>query len=222
MGPMAWHVISMAEPVPLFVIGAGGHGVVVADVARLAGYRVRGFLDDAAGMQGCSVDGLPIQGPVAGWHTALPATFIVAIGDNRVRGRIFDDLSAAGAAFSTLIHPRAWLAPGVRLGPGSVAVAGVIVNPGAVIGRDVILNTACSVDHHGAIGDHAHLAPGVRLGGHVTVGAGALVGIGAVALPGIRIGEWAVVGAGAVVTADVPDGVTVAGVPARALRNRRF
>jgi sugar O-acyltransferase (sialic acid O-acetyltransferase NeuD family) len=215
---MAWHMTSMAEPIALYVIGAGGHGAVVADVARLAGYQVHGFLDDAPGLQGVLLDGVPVRGPVATWRTALPATFIVAIGDNRIRGRIFDELAAAGAAFSTLTHPRAWLAPGVHLGPGSVAVAGAIVNPGAVIGRNVILNTASSVDHHGIIGDHVHLAPGVRLGGNVMVGAGALVGIGAVVLPGLRIGEWAVVGAGAVVIANVPDGATVAGIPARILR----
>jgi acetyltransferase-like isoleucine patch superfamily enzyme len=44
---------------------------------------------------------------------------------------------------------------------------------------------------------------------------GASIGSGAVILCGVTIGEGAMVGAGAVVTRDVPDGATVAGVPAR-------
>ncbi|MBI2610956.1 N-acetyltransferase [Candidatus Kaiserbacteria bacterium] len=46
----------------------------------------------------------------------------------------------------------------------------------------------------------------------------ASIGSNATILPGITIGEGALVGAGAVVTKDVPDGATVLGNPARALR----
>lgn len=49
---------------------------------------------------------------------------------------------------------------------------------------------------------------------------GASIGSGAVVLCGVTIGEGALVGAGAVVTADVPPGATVAGVPARVLVRR--
>jgi D-alanine-D-alanine ligase len=72
------------------------------------------------------------------------------------------------------------------------------------------------VEHECVIGDHAYLSPGVILSGQVMVEAGAFLGAGAVVLPGLRIGAGAVVAAGAVVTADVPAGQTVMGVPARA------
>jgi len=49
---------------------------------------------------------------------------------------------------------------------------------------------------------------------------GASIGSGAVLLCGVTIGEGALIGAGAVVTADVPAGATVAGVPARRLASR--
>ncbi|KQO62788.1 acyltransferase [Curtobacterium sp. Leaf261] len=45
----------------------------------------------------------------------------------------------------------------------------------------------------------------------------AFVGMGAIVLPGVTIGRGSVVGAGSVVTKDVPDGVVVAGNPARAV-----
>ena len=199
------------KSLPLLVIGAGGHGQVVADVARLMGYTLAGFLDDNPDKQMANE---LILGPISNWRQHLPAQFVLAIGNNLIRARIYQALLADGAKFSVLIHPSAIFASDVSLAAGSVAIAGVIVNPAVRIGCNVILNTACSVDHHCIIEDHVHLAPGVRLGGNVHIGTGTLIGIGALVLPGIRIGKWATVGAGAVVTKDVPDGVTVVGIPA--------
>jgi acetyltransferase-like isoleucine patch superfamily enzyme len=51
----------------------------------------------------------------------------------------------------------------------------------------------------------------------IAVGGGAWIGAGATVLDGVRIGDRAIVGAGAVVRADVPDGATAVGVPARVL-----
>jgi acetyltransferase-like isoleucine patch superfamily enzyme len=98
--------------------------------------------------------------------------------------------------------------------------AGAIVGPASRIGVDVILNTACSVDHHNQIADHVHIGPGAHLGGEVQVAEGALVGMGATVLPRCRVGAWSTVAAGAVVTEDVPDGATVVGVPARLLMRK--
>ncbi|HLL72136.1 MAG TPA: acyltransferase [Pyrinomonadaceae bacterium] len=54
---------------------------------------------------------------------------------------------------------------------------------------------------------------------HTVVRRGASIGTGATILGGIEIGARSTVGAGAVVTRDVPAGATVAGNPARILRN---
>ena len=94
-------------------------------------------------------------------------------------------------------------------------MAGVVVNPGARIGSNVVLNTACSVDHDCVVADHAQLCPGVHLGGNVTVGELAMVGTGVSVIPGVRIGSGCTIGAGAVVTRDIPDNSLAVGVPAR-------
>ena len=56
---------------------------------------------------------------------------------------------------------------------------------------------------------------------HPTLGNGVLVGANAVVLGDISVGDHAKVGAGAVVLEDVPHDVTVVGVPACIVRDRR-
>jgi len=202
-------------------MGAGGHAQVVAD-AILATARVQpgsvavvGYLDDNAARLGQELVGGRVEGGFVARTTIPHDAVIVAVGANPDRRRIFLDLASKECPFSTVRHPSAVVAPDVTVGDGAMIMAGVIINPGTRIGRNVILNTACSVDHHSTIGDHAHVAPGARLGGGVSVGAGALIGIGAIVLPGRTIGANAIVGAGAVVLQDVPDHATVVGNPAR-------
>ena len=97
-------------------------------------------------------------------------------------------------------------------------MANVVVNANARVGAHCILNTACTIDHDGDLADGVQIGPGVHAAGDVAFGERSLVGVGASLIPGVRIGREAVVGAGAVVTKNVPDGVTVAGVPARPIR----
>lgn len=204
----------------VIIIGAGGHGQVVADillaVAEAGGdIDLAGYLDDDAALHGKILLERPVLGPVNSLGEIEHDGVIVAIGDNRTRQRVFDMLEARGAHPVTACHPRAAIARGVSVGDGCAICAGVVVNPGSVVGKNVILNTGCTVDHHNVIGDHAHIAPGAHLGGGVNVGEGALIGMGATVLPGMAAGNWCAVGAGACVTRPVPDGQTVRGVPAR-------
>ena len=115
----------------------------------------------------------------------------------------------------SVVHPRAYVAPGVTIGAGTVILAGAIVQPDTIIGRHTILNTACSVDHDSVVGDFTHIAPGARLAGGVRIGARSLIGLGAVLLPGRTVGSESIVGAGSVVVRDVADRTVVKGVPAR-------
>jgi sugar O-acyltransferase (sialic acid O-acetyltransferase NeuD family) len=205
----------------LLILGAGGHGRAVADLARACGFTVAGFTDrsSAAGSPGT---------PVLGTDTQLAALIrpqqidggVVGVGNTALvrRAQLYDVLVAAGVPQPALVHPRAVASPSSEVGPGSVVFAGCVLGSGVRIGANAVLYSGVVVEHECAIADHAYLSPGVVLSGQVTVEAGAFLGAGAVVLPGLRIGAGAVVAAGAVVTADVPAGQTVMGVPARAAR----
>ena len=213
----------MIETPLVVIIGAGGHGRVMADVVRCqGGCEVAGFLDDALELQGTTS---PVGVPIIG-RTALDdiagcgaGSFIVAIGSNRIRAMLFERCLDAGLTPWLAVHPSAVIAQSAEIDDGTQVVAQVVVNPGARVGRNVILNTACTIDHDCTVADHAFIAPGVNLGGEVTVGERAFVGIGASVLPGITIGAGATVGGGAVVIADVPPAATVVGVPARPIKS---
>ena len=206
----------------IIVMGASGHGQVVADVlfqmwTKGREMEIVGFLDDDAALTGTKVLGLNVLGRLADLPSMPHDCVILGIGDNAARARIYKELKAAGKRFVTAIHPTAILAPDVVISPGAVLCAGTVVNTGGRVGENAVLNTAASLDHHSVLEAHCHVAPGVNLAGNVRVGEGALVGIGSCVVPGVSIGAWSVVGAGAAVTKDVPERTTVGGVPARVL-----
>jgi sugar O-acyltransferase (sialic acid O-acetyltransferase NeuD family) len=210
----------------VIIVGAGGHGQVVADSmmrAHECGAAARpvGYLDDDPAVAGRSFLGLPVLGPVSRWSEIPHDAMVVAIGENRIRKRLFQMMAHHGAKFAVVRHPSAVIAPDVLIGPGSMICAGAVVNPGSVIGANVILNTGCIVDHHNRIGDHVHIAPGVRLGGDVSIEEGVLVGIGATVMPQRQVGAWGIVGASALVHRDVPQGSMAVGVPARLRKGTR-
>jgi sugar O-acyltransferase (sialic acid O-acetyltransferase NeuD family) len=208
----------------IVIIGAGGHSQVVADVLLAAaahGAQVTpiGFLDDNPVRHNQLLLGLPVLGGLGRLAEIDHDAVIVAIGDNAVRRRIFQQLSATREVFATAIHPAAVLGSAVEVGAGSVLCARVVVNACARIGANVILNTGCTIDHHNQIGDHAHIAPGVHTGGDVTIGEGGFIGIGATVMPQRCVGAWTTVGAAGLVQRDLPDHVVAIGSPARIVRS---
>ncbi len=203
----------------VIVVGAGGHGRVVADALALAGARLMGFADaDPA-----RAHDLP-AGAYLGADDAVfaydPAEVMLAngvggAGSTQRRREVYERFAARGFRFAVVVHPAAVVARSARLEPGAQVLAGAVVQPGAVVEADAIVNTRASVDHDCRIGAHAHIAPGATLCGEVTVGPGAHIGTGASVIQGVTIGAGALVAAGAAVVGDVPEGVRVAGVPAR-------
>lgn len=206
----------------IVVYGAGGHAKVVLDVlGKIGTWAIVGLLDDRTELVGDTRLGCRVLGGSALFHGLIAEGvkgMIVALGDNLRRQTMFDAARAAGFELISAIHPSVLLGGRVKIGVGSVLVAGVVVNVDAEIGDNVIVNTSASVDHDCRIGAHVHLSPGVRLAGRVTVGELTHIGIGTVVLPNLTIGKHCIIGAGSVVREDVPDGMVVAGNPARIIK----
>ena len=157
----------------LAIIGASGHGKVIADIARRIGYCEIVFFDDDESIHECG--GYPVVGKSSEAGT-IDADVIVGIGNADIRKRIQESIPEQKLA--TLIHPDAVIAEDVEIGVGTVVMAGAVINPGTHIGKGCIINTCSSVDHDCIVDDFVHVAVGSHLCGTVNVGAGTWIGAG--------------------------------------------
>ena len=198
----------------LVILGAGGHGRVVAEIASLTQkYSDIVFLDDKA-----PVDTFPYVylGKCEEFKKYVKdSDFFVAIGNSVIRHLLQTVLEESDATITTLIHPSAVISPVVEIGYGTVIMAGVIVNTGAKIGKGVILNTLSSVDHDCIVDDYCHVAVGSHLCGTVHLGAETLIAAGATVINNITICPNCIVGAGATVINNLEKAGTYTGTPAR-------
>ncbi len=201
----------------LLIAGAGGHGKVVADAAaRRGNCSSIAFLDDRF-PDLMSVGDWPVVGRLAdlpGFSGRFDAC-VPAFGEPRLRLRILDEARAAGFELPVLVHPSATLARRVRVGEGTVVLAGAVVNIDASVGRGCIINSGAVVEHDCILGEGVHVCPGACIAGEVRIGRCSWIGIGASVIQRVTIGNCVTVGAGAVCVRDVPNERTVMGVPAR-------
>lgn len=199
----------------LAILGASGHGKVVADIAEACGWEKTVFFDDSW-PQVAKVQTWEVLGNKEHLLEKLPQfdAAVVAIGNNAVRLEKLRLIESMAIPLATLVHPSAIISQYSSIGRGSVIMPGVVVNAFTDIEFGAILNTGCTVDHDCSIGAGVHISPGVNIAGDVKVGKGSWIGIGASIKQGIDIGKSVIVGAGAVVITDIADGVTAVGVPA--------
>lgn len=200
----------------LAILGASGHGKVVAEIAQLEGFDEIVFFDDA--FPKVKMNGV---WKILGNTDALVSKVaefsgcIVAIGENSTRLAKTVLLINKKAVLVTLVHPSAVISSYSQIGAGSVVMANAVINPFVTLGKSCIVNTASTIDHDCVIGDGVHVSPGVNIAGSVTVGHRSWLGIGSSVRQCITVGNDTCIGAGAVVISNIGDNVTVVGLPAK-------
>lgn len=197
----------------LIIIGASGHGRVVADIAKKSGYEDIVFLDNDPALTSCS--GYPVLGK-DDMVSQLQGDLFIAVGNGNIRKKLME--REFGRVFPVLVHPSAVVADDVKIEAGSVVMAGAVINPGAKIGRGVIINTCASVDHDCVISDHSHISVGAHVAGTVEIGACTWIGAGATVSNNVYVCGNCMIGAGAVVIKNVEEPGTYVGVPAKKVK----
>ena len=199
----------------LIIIGASGHGKVVADIAmKMNKWKNISFLDDNLSLK--TIMGIPVIGNSASAvQHAKHSDFFVAIGNNSTRERIQEGLLAQGTSIVSLVHPSAIIGTDVKVGIGTAIMAGVVINSSSVVGKGCIINSNSGLDHDNNIGDYVHISPRTHLAGTVKVGKGSWLGIGSVVSNNINICSGCKIGAGAVVVKDITESGTYVGVPVK-------
>lgn len=197
----------------LILIGASGHGKVIADIARNNGYSEIAFLDDNKEKTHCG--SCPVIGIAADAEKYRDYDFIVSVGNADAREGIQKRLLELGVNVVTLVHPAAVVAEDVTLGVGTVVMAGAVINPGTVVGNGAIINTCSSVDHDCEISDYVHVSVGAHVAGNVRIGKKSWIGAGATVINNVEITADCMIGAGATVVRSALKKGVYKGVPAR-------
>ena len=200
----------------LAILGASGHGKVLADIALLTGWDEIDFFDDR----------FPVLSQLEQWDVVgnteqlLQQLFnydgvIVGIGNNRIRLEKQNKLFKLDAPLISLIHPRAIISTMSEIGIGSVIMANAVINSFSQIGQACIINTAATIDHDCKLADGVHISPGSHLAGGISIGIGSWVGIGANIVQLVTIGDNVIIGAGSTVIHSISSSQTVIGSPAK-------
>ncbi len=208
----------MYDNINIAIIGYSGHSLVVLDAANESGIIVSGYCEKEE--KSFNPFNLKYLGDESSehfeWNTV--GSFILGVGDNRLRKKLAASVTSQGKQFITIAHPNARISANAEIGLGNFFAMSCNINAYARIGDNCILNTACVVEHECHIFDHVHIGPGTVLAGNVTVGESSFIGANAVVKQGVKIGENTVVGAGSVVLQNIPSNEVWAGNPARKIR----
>jgi sugar O-acyltransferase (sialic acid O-acetyltransferase NeuD family) len=202
----------------LLIIGASGHGKVVADIAlKMKRWQSIAFLDNDEKIKSCL--GIEVIGKSNDVSMYVKDYEIfVGVGNNSIRENIQKKLEAEGATIPFLIHPSATIGLEVEFGYGTVVMAGTVINSCSRIGNGCIINTGVTIDHDNFIDDYVHISPGSHLAGTVKVGKRTWLGIGSVVSNNVNIISDCKIGAGAVVVSDITETGSYVGVPARRVK----
>ncbi len=196
----------------IYIYGASGHGLVVADIARACGYDDVVFVDDDKSKGFLSFEDIKEN---KNYHIAF------GIGNNQIRAKLYKKVKENGFFTPTLIHTSSIISPSAKIEEGTVIMPNVVVNAKAYIGKCAILNSSCVVEHESIIADFVHISPKVSIAGDVRIGDFTHIGIGSNVIQGIIIGSNVIVGGGSMVIRNIDDNHKVVGIPAHPIASNK-
>ena len=139
----------------LVILGAGGYGRTVKDIAEQLGYSTI-VLDDADSAH-----------PLSSFPSYIDenTSFIPAFGNNAFRIEWINRIEKSGGLFATLVHPTAYVSPTAAISPGTVILPHAIVNTDVVVGKGCIINLGAIVDHGCVLEEGIHVCLGAIVKG---------------------------------------------------------
>lgn len=198
------------------ILGYSGHAYVVIDAMLKCGHSILGYCDISV------ADRNPYQLEYLGYefshdfsYWGYSHKFVMGIGSNTIRRKLFLHLKDKQEYIDTVIHPSSEIASKVRIQEGCFIGAHATISPLVDIGAASIINTGAIIEHECKIGGYSHIAPGAVLAGNVSIGHESFIGANAVVKEGVTIGDGVIVGAGAVVLSDISAQQKYVGNPAK-------
>lgn len=153
---------SVPSPASILIVGAGGHGHVVAELARACGYSRIDFADDRSPGAAGALSDIPSLAP------RYSAT-AVSIGNLPLRKALLDRLASLPVPIPALVHPASTVSPSAQIGPGALVLPGAIVHTNAVVGMGAIISAGAVIDHDAVVGPCAHVDAGAVVAARASV-----------------------------------------------------
>ncbi len=205
------------------VIGAGGLGRETIEIFKLQNeirksWEILGFIVEKEYLCSKSINNYPILGDLDWFDENKEVGCVIAIGDTKSRKRIADFLEEKGILFYNAIHPLAILSDFVHIGKDVIIGAGSYISVNAVIKNHIVINCHSNIGHDAILENYCSIMTNVTISGKNHIEEGVYVGSGATLIEQITIGKWTTVGAGATVMINIPNDVTVFGMPAKMMK----
>ncbi len=192
----------------IYIYGASGHGLVVADIAKICGYNDIIFIDDG-------------ENDYPNFDDIKKKNYIpiaLGIGSNFIREKLLKKVLYNDFKVVTLIHPSAIVSSSVTIDIGTVIMPNVIINSMSKIGKGCILNSGAIIEHENIIEDFVHISPNVALAGNVKIEQFTHIGIGTSIIQGITIGKDCTIGAGSIVVKNITNNKKAYGNPCKVVK----
>lgn len=186
----------------LAIIGAGGHAKVCLDISeRMKKWTEIDFLDDN---NNGDFLGKKIVNKISNFKEYKEShDFIIAIGDNEVRERLYQQLVDKGCSITILIDPSSIVSKYSAIGQGTVIMPLAVINANTTVGANCIINTSAVIEHDCKVSNHVHVSPKSIICGSVIIGKNSWVGAGSILKNNIHIGNNVLIGVGSVVVKDL-------------------
>ena len=198
------------------IAGYSGHAFVVADAAISAGINLTQYTDKKESERNpFDLKYIGFESETGFFDNTIYQDFILGIGDNRIREKIYNLLGAKKVNALNVIHPSSQISKHVSIGKGNFISKNTGINSLVTIEDACIINTGAIIEHECFIGKASHIGPGAVLAGNVSVGERSFIGANTVIKEGVSIGKDVIIGAGSVVLKDVADGEKIVGNPAK-------
>lgn len=192
----------------LAIIGAGGHGKVVGEIALLNNYRSIFFFDDNFD----KIENYPFKITnnldYLNDHLNDYDDYFVAIGNNKLRSKKHLWLKREKMHLISLFHPKAVISKFSNIGIGTCVMANAVINADTKINEGVIINTSASIDHDCYLEDFVHISPNCSLSGGISIGKFSHLGSGTSVHPYVQIGENVKTGVGSKIYKNILNDIT--------------
>lgn len=198
----------------LAILGASGHGKVVADIAEQVGWDNVVFFDDAwpkLKKNGC----WDVVGTSEDLFLSSIINVFVAIGDGSIRNEKSQYLIENGKKLETIIHPTASISRYSSVDIGTIVCEGAVIKAFSSIGKYNIINSNSVIGHDCLIKNGCHISLGATIAGNVIINSNSWVGNNASIKQNITIGSHVMIGSGAVVVKNISSNIIVVGNPAK-------